>query len=653
MAAVCVIAVGVVWREAMRHTQAKLAYLDATASVFASATSRPVASGDAEGALFALRGVARAPDLIYARVVTDTGVRLAEIGSGVSLGTDARYGDNTNERFSLTAALRSRTLQVTRPIVQGGRIVGAITLVADNGDLMPTLAVSLAQTLLGALAALLVAVLIAARLQHWVVRPLLRLTSTVRHVSESHDYASRAAIESDDEVGELCGGFNVMLGEIEDRERKIMDLALSDAETDLPNRIAFEAEIAKRLAATHAPAVAVAALAVDRFQYVRGVIGYHLANDMLGELGARAVGWSAKGVVARISTDVIGLLLEAKDIEALRTRAAAMLAEAEAPLQIGSNALDVNLTLGLALFGTHADAPQALIERANIAVDQARAAHAKMAMFDEDSYQETASNLSLMTDMLRGLQNDELSIRLQPKLDIRSRAVCGAEVLTRWNHPTRGAVAPDLFVGMAEETGAIAALTHWSLDQAIACQHRLIAAGLDPSLAVNLSGRLLSDADFVDDLLDHVRNAPGPLCLEITETATIDNQERALVHISALIAAGASISIDDYGAGLSSLAYLKRIPAQELKIDKAFILSLGERQRDALLVKSTIDLAHSLGMRVIAEGVETEATLVALAAMGCDCAQGYFIGKPMLEADYVATLTAASQPQFDSLLSRA
>ena len=174
----------------------------------------------------------------------------------------------------------------------------------------------------------------------------------------------------------------------------------------------------------------------------------------------------------------------------------------------------------------------------------------------------------------------------------------------------------------------------------IACQKRLAARGLITTLAVNLSGRLLSDSAFIAIAVNLLAQRAGDLFLEITETATIDNQDRALANINALVAAGAFISIDDYGAGLSSLSYLRRIPAHELKIDKTFVQLLGEQQRDALLVKSTIDLAHSLGMRVTAEGVETEIARAALTAMGCDTIQGYLIARPMPEAAFVEFLLA-------------
>ena len=205
----------------------------------------------------------------------------------------------------------------------------------------------------------------------------------------------------------------------------------------------------------------------------------------------------------------------------------------------------------------------------------------------------------------------------------------GVEGLVRWRHPTRGLLRPDLFIPMAEETGHIRTLTDWVLKQAIADQIKMSRAGHEMEMSVNISGRLLGDRDFADFVDRTVGGARGKLCFEITETAVIENPDMALEILDRFRAAGISISIDDFGSGLSSLAYLKQIKGHELKIDKSLITDLTESQRDALIVRSTIDLAHSLGLKVTAEGVETANAFQLLAAMGCDSIQGYLIAKPM------------------------
>ncbi|MFZ3006408.1 MAG: EAL domain-containing protein, partial [Phenylobacterium sp.] len=229
---------------------------------------------------------------------------------------------------------------------------------------------------------------------------------------------------------------------------------------------------------------------------------------------------------------------------------------------------------------------------------------------------------------LWAIRSGHIELYHQPKFDLRSRTVNAVEGLVRWRHPTRGLLRPDLFIPMAEETGHIRTLTDWVLRQAIEDQAKLAQHGHVVEMSVNISGRLLGDLDFAD-LVDRMApQAVGRLCFEITETAVIENPDVALQVLDRFRAAGVLISIDDFGTGLSSLAYLKQIRGHELKIDRSLIMDVTESQRDALIVRSTIDLAHSLGLKVTAEGVEKPDAFQMLAAMGCDAIQGYLIAKP-------------------------
>src|SRR6185295_14307042 len=282
-----------------------------------------------------------------------------------------------------------------------------------------------------------------------------------------------------------------------------------------------------------------------------------------------------------------------------------------------------------------ADTRLSLLERAEVAIEQARAKRMRTAAFDRLAYGDPASALSLMGSMILGLSRGELFLAHQPKFDLRGAGIQSAEALLRWRHPQRGMIPPDTFIGMAEETGHIRPLTDWVIDRAIADQRRLREAGRDMVLSVNVSGRLIANEQFADRALRQIRRAGANLCFEITETAVIDNPKLALDVMKDLRDAGIGISIDDYGSGLSSLSYLRTIPAQELKIDKLFIQGMARGNSDALLVKSTIDLAHSLGMKVAAEGVENAESLALLQAMGADTAQGYYIARPMPIDDFL------------------
>lgn len=469
-----------------------------------------------------------------------------------------------------------------------------------------------------------------------ITRPVSALDAAARRLQRGEDAA--VAVETQDEIGRLAASFNAMAAGIREREGRITHMALTDQETDLPNRRALEQRLANRDLAD----VWVAAVSVDRFPQVRAAIGYRLAGLLLRELGQRVDTLRPDAACARLSSERIALLLTAPDAEAATRELDILLDALARPVKTGGVTIDVSLTAGLApALDDHSVPP---VERASVALDQARAAQRRLAVFDATAYGDPASKLSLMSEMLEALRDGSVSLHYQPKHDIRAGRITGAEALVRWVDAERGFVPPDLFVELAEETGYIRALTHWTLERAIADQATLRAGGQDLLISVNLSGRLVADEDFADEIIALVAGADCRLCLEITETAVIGNPALALQIIDRYRAAGLSVSIDDYGSGLSSLAYLKQIHADELKIDKTFVMSLGVSARDALLVKSTIDLAHSLGLKIVAEGVETAEALAVLSGMGCDLAQGYFIARPMPLAQLRSFLADQAPP---------
>jgi EAL domain-containing protein (putative c-di-GMP-specific phosphodiesterase class I)/GGDEF domain-containing protein len=470
-----------------------------------------------------------------------------------------------------------------------------------------------------------------------VTRPLAALDEAAHRLARGED--ARVEVTSTDEVGRLAASFNTMAAEIGERERRITHLALHDSETGLPNRHALIQRLEALTAQADGGVLVCAALGVERFALVRSAIGYGLVSALLKELGGRIVEHRADLTPARMATSILGLAFRAPNAEAARRALADLIQALERPINLGATAVDVGLSCGFAVMGVHAQSPLALLERSNIALDQARAQRRRLTAFDETAYGDPASNLTLMSEMLQAAAAGDLALHYQPKFDLRSGQPCGAEALARWRHPVRGMLSPDLFVGMAEETGHIRALTDWVIDRAIADQANLRQAGHALELSVNISGRLVGDRDFAEHAMDRIVQTGAKLCFEITETAVIDNPKLALELIEGYAQAGIPISIDDYGSGLSSLAYLKEIAAQELKIDKAFVLGLAAGQRDALLIKSTVDLAHALGLKVVAEGVETAEAAAILQTMGCDTAQGYYFARPMARDVLIESLS--------------
>jgi predicted signal transduction protein with EAL and GGDEF domain len=423
------------------------------------------------------------------------------------------------------------------------------------------------------------------------------------------------------------------------RARELGRLAQYDTETGLPNRTALKQRV-DELTSNASGIVVVAAIGIDRFVHLRDAIGHASMVELIAQLAHRLSSAFDHLPVMRLSSGHLGLAFVARDMAVAFQLAATLQGAVTRPLQLRDTHVDVSITIGLS---EAADALQhaadlALLDRALIAVEQARDARRHIARFDAALYGNPGATLSLMSEMSRALGNGQMTIAYQPKYDLRSGAIIGAEALARWDHPERGALRPDLFIGMAEETGHIGELTEWVLRRAVADQRRLLAAGFKLSIAVNWSGHLLDDVGFTDTALEIARDACGGVCLEVTETAIIGNAGLARQALERFRAAGLAISIDDYGSGLSSMAYLKNIPADELKIDKAFVLNMATDPVDAVLVRAAVSLAHSLGLQVVAEGVEQQAALDLLREMGCDLAQGYLIARPMPLQDLVAYL---------------
>lgn len=468
-----------------------------------------------------------------------------------------------------------------------------------------------------------------------ITRPIAAL-DLAAHALERGE-RPEVVVETTDEIGRLAQSFNVMTGEIASRERRITEMARHDSDTGLPNRRALEASID----ATGQGFVL--ALTIVRYRQIRDAIGFALAVQFVQALGEKLKAKQPELSFGRLAADTLAIVLPAQDEASVLALAADIREALEGRLSVGGVQVDVTLNGGVAPI--QQSAGHAVLDQALIAAEQARAAQSDLALFDAVAYGDPAQNLSLMSEMIDGINRGQLTLHYQPKFDLRSQAVTGVEALVRWNHPVRGRIAPDFFVSMAEETGHIAELTEWTLIQAISDQRRLRDAGVDMVVSVNLSGRLIGDDAFTDLVISLIGDTEATICLEITETAAMTEPEAALRNIDRYAAAGIQISIDDYGAGFSSLSYLKRIRAHELKLDKSFIQALGADSREALLVKSTVDLAHGLGMKITAEGVETAPVLALLTGMGCDVAQGYLIGKPMPLTDLLSSLTQKTEDQ--------
>jgi EAL domain-containing protein (putative c-di-GMP-specific phosphodiesterase class I)/CHASE2 domain-containing sensor protein len=402
---------------------------------------------------------------------------------------------------------------------------------------------------------------------------------------------------------------------------------LADAETGLPNRLALEA----KLAAADEPAPVLATAAIERFDSIRDAIGIEAITELVRQASTRIEGRIA-GPVYRIAPDILAWFQPGQDSGDV-TSGALILKITEAfrePVQTREGPVDVRLTFGLDREPI-GDGIIAKVERALAAISSAREAGDTCHWY-QGADPVVRRQLSMMSDLRRGMAAGEVTVAYQPKLNLGSGEITHAEALVRWHHPVDGAIPPDRFIPLAESTGVVTELTDFVLRTVLADSARFEAQGLKMRIAVNVSAADIATHEFVDKvkgLLAEYGGDPSNLALEVTESAIIRSTSTAISVLTALRELGIKLSVDDYGTGQSSLSYLKQLPVHELKIDKSFVTSVCDNASDEIMVRSTIQLAHELGLQVVAEGVEDVATTALLKSLGCDFAQGYFVGKPM------------------------
>ena len=364
------------------------------------------------------------------------------------------------------------------------------------------------------------------------------------------------------------------------------------------------------------------------FAALRRHLGRSRADQLVLDVSDRIAAALPDARVAIVGRSLLELGFEGDTIDDLDAALVLLNDEFAVPLDLDGEAHQLKMLFAAAAAPVGNTEDVRLAEEAEAAMEQARIDQ-RTVVRDLSAGTPAFDRLTLSRELGPALANREMFLQYQPKVHVRRQEISSAEALVRWQHPTRGLVLPGDFITLAEEIGEIGPLTLWTLEQVIADQKVLATDGYDLTVFINISGQLLADRDFVETTCAMVRDCGAKIGFEITETAVIRDPESAIRHLQQFADVGITIAIDDYGAGLSSLAYLKQLPARELKIDKMFVLQLTSSNRDPLIVRSTIDLAHALEMEVTAEGVETQAAMALLTVMGCDMVQGYLISRPI------------------------
>jgi len=426
--------------------------------------------------------------------------------------------------------------------------------------------------------------------------------------------------------------------DITDRKREA-DLkehhALHDALTDLPNRILLRDRLQQAILAGQREGNPLALLIMDlnRFREVNDTLGHHYGDLLLKQIGPRLKEiLRTTATVARLGGDEFAVLLPSARAEGAIVVSEKILKALERPFSLEGQTVDVGASIGIALFPEHGSETDLLIQHAEVAMYAAKQSGSGHAVYASERDPHTTRRLALLSGLRQAIEQNQLYLLYQPKIDLCTGRPLGVEALARWQHPDLGPVAPDQFIPLAEQTGLIKPLTLWVLDAALRQCRVWREEGLEVRVAVNLSARNLQDPHLCQEVawLLEAHDLPADLLeLEITESVLMADPVRAMEILSELNGKGVHLAIDDFGTGYSSLGYLKRLPAAVIKIDKSFVKGLAKDEDDALIVRSTIDLAHNLGRKVVAEGVESKEILEVLASLGCDAAQGYYFSRPI------------------------
>jgi diguanylate cyclase (GGDEF)-like protein len=481
-----------------------------------------------------------------------------------------------------------------------------------------------------------------------ITRPVQRLAEAARSVQQG-DYTRHVDVEHKDEIGQLAVSFNHMLDGIVSREKEILRLAYEDGLTGLPNRAMFNEQLgqAVRTAKRATTSIAIVLFDMDRFKTINDTLGHPVGDQALREVGHRVRhALRDSDVVARLGGDEFAVLLATGDADHAPKVVAAKIHKAlEEPFVIDGQSMDMAASIGIARFPEHGDDSSALLRAADVAMYEAKRTKATYEIYDPSHDTRRQEFLTLLGELRRAVEAGELVLHYQPKMNLVEGRVTSVEALVRWRHPNRGFIEPAEFIPFAEQTGYISAITRWVLGRAIEQCGVWERTGLRIRMCVNVSARDLQQGD---ELVNQVTAAlqaaelpAGMLCLEITESALMEDPLSAQSTLRKLRELGVATSIDDYGTGYSSLAYIKQLPVNELKIDRAFVSGMEADRRNAAIVRSTIELGHNLGLVVVAEGVETEHELAELRRFGCDEAQGFLFARPMAAAALERWLSGA------------
>ncbi|WP_028671836.1 putative bifunctional diguanylate cyclase/phosphodiesterase [Saccharospirillum impatiens] len=506
------------------------------------------------------------------------------------------------------------------------------------------------QMLLIALAALVAAAVVTLFIARGITRPIDTLVAAARRIARG-DYQQGVSLKNTNEFGVLGQTLNTMQNDIQQRERHIFYQAQHDLKTGLPNLEQMAQRFAEKPQDDPQNRLAVVLIRLENVSALSDVYGLAFTDEIVRLAAERLVQQLRPGDVAgRVGPNEFLVLADAVTTEACDQALADYLAVFDRA--IGHLDIDVvlDVRMGLVMCPEHAQNFEDALRRANIAVSDARLHGQSLERYQSGRDESHLRQLTVTNRLQHAIEHGGFELLFQPQYDLRNRRIHSAEALLRWHDEQLGRMFPDEFIPLAEQSGDITQITEWVVTEAIAQMTAWRSEGFDMGVSINLSARDILNRNFIDRVIERTAHAGFErkhLMLEITESAMVTDTELALSHLKRLFDAGFDLAMDDFGTGYSSLAQLKTMPIHELKIDKSFVLQLDEDQDDQNIVRATIEMAHHLGLTVIAEGVENLAALTLLEQMGCDAIQGYYLSKPMAVSDLKPWLAAFKESKLE------
>lgn len=515
-----------------------------------------------------------------------------------------------------------------------------VLLLADLDEAMAPTRQLMRQIVLLTLFAASIAVLVAILIGRGITRPVTHLAEAAKRIGAG-DYAEQLPVRGSDELTDLALAFNSMQSGIAERETQIRHQASHDALTNLPNRnhALDQLDIAIAKARETAGCCAVLMLDLDRFKEVNDTLGHAFGDDVLQAVAKRLHEVVGDGdFLARLGGDEFLVILEGANESIAIDRAQKLVSSLDAPFVMPKAQVSLDASVGVAVFPDHANDAASLLRRSDIAMYEAKQQHSGVAVYKSGHDEHHLRQVSVMGELRMAQERGQFTLAFQPKIDLLSGRIAHVEALLRWQHPQLGRIAPDEFIALAERSGIINSITRFVIDEALRQTAPWIRQDIIHGVAINLSPIDLLDSDlpaYVQERLQIHDIDPKNLVLEVTESTVMRDVTSSLSTMQNLRQSGVRLSIDDFGTGHSSLAHLRRLPVDEIKIDKSFIMALGSDNDDSVIVRSAIEIGHNMGLRVIAEGVEDKRCLEILRALKCDMVQGYYFSAPLAAADFM------------------